>query len=499
MLPVPISHYLLDASLGREIDQRTQEAGINGFTLMEVAGSSAAQWLLSNEPNLTSGLYLCGKGNNAGDALVVARYLTQYDINATVVLLSGTDALSPDTQKNLSLLKKYSSPKNVTIVDGWDQFNPSGKVDFIIDGLLGTGLNAALRGDYRKAASWVNLQKIPAFAMDIPSGLHADSGEVMGAAIHAKRTFAFGGKKIGFYINNGPNYIGTAHYCELPFPKDFKKSCNTYLIDEKWVKTESPTPAKHKYEAGVLYIIAGSAGLTGAAVMAAQSAWAEGLGALILICPKGTLSVYENLLPSVIKKPVGARGDDYFKKEHLQEVLEIVQQRMGNVLIGPGLGRADSTVLFAEGFLAENRYDAVIDADGLWCLAQLKEWPKPDNTRWILTPHPGELARFCNRDTENNRLKAVRELASKYQVTVLSKGMPAVVGTPDGNCYLTDYDTRFFSRAGSGDVLAGKASAYLALGNEPGQSCMQALLNGKKKLDLFLKTKDGIPEPMDFI
>ncbi|MDZ7658358.1 NAD(P)H-hydrate dehydratase [Fodinibius sp.] len=501
ILDAPYSHYLFDAELSQKIDRRTiEEMGIDGFTLMEIAGSSAAKILLQQK-ELTHGVFLCGKGNNAGDALVVARYLLQHNVDATIVFLSGSDDLSPDTQKNLELLRKFNSNEKLTFFESWEEFNSPEQFDFIIDGMLGTGLTSDVRGDYVKAVEWANQQPKPVFAMDIPTGLHADSGKIMGTVINADTTFTFGGQKLGLYLEDGPKHAGTIHYCELPFPNQFKEDCNTYLLDESWIQIESPTPGQHKYNSGVLYIVAGSEGLTGAAIMAAQSAWAEGLGAVILICPKGILPIYEQTLPSIIKKPVGSRNDFFFKDDHTNQVVEIISEKEGSLLLGPGLGREQSTVTFVQEVLTQITSPTVIDADGLWCLAQLDELPKPEQSEWILTPHPGELNRLIKSTglQKESRLKTVRKYAQTTGVTLLAKGMPAIIGTPAGKCYLTNYNTRYFSRAGSGDVLAGKVSARLALGEEPATSCAQGLLNGKQKLENYLKHHQDLPEPSDFI
>lgn len=501
-LEAPYSHYLLDADLSQEIDRRTiEEMGIDGFTLMEIAGSSAANIILEKD-DISHGIYLCGKGNNAGDALVVARYLLQHDVEATLIFLSGIDDLSPDTQKNLRLLKKFNPGNKLTIYENWTAFKVPKKYDFIVDGMLGTGLTSDVRNSYADAVVWANKQSQPIFAMDIPTGLHSDSGKKMGSAIHADITFTFGGRKQGFYLGDGPEFAGSIHYCELPFPNKFKKNCATFLLDESWLSPQTPTPGEHKYNSGVLYIIAGSEGLTGAAIMSAKSAWAEGLGAVILICPQGLLTIYEQTLPSIIKKPVGKREDYHFKKEHSDQVQKILSEKKGAVLLGPGIGRKDTTVKFVEKILSSNNYPTIIDADGLWCLAQLDHWPKPDQSEWILTPHPGELSRLVNREnisSQKQRLSTVRKYAHQKNVTLLSKGMPGIVGTPSGKCYLTNYNTRYFARAGTGDVLAGKISANLALQNNPDRSCCLGLLNGKLKLNDYLKDYPQLPEPKDFI
>lgn len=501
-LSAPYDYYLLDAELSQRIDRRTiDEMGIDGFTLMEVAGSSAAKKLLDSNPELSHGVYLCGKGNNGGDALVIARYLIQHDIRATVVFLSGMDDLSADAEKNLALLHSFDQHDQVTLCESWEQFTPPSDYDFVVDGMLGTGLKSNVRGDYVQAVAWANKQKQPIFSIDIPTGLHADTGIVMGSAILADKIFAFGGRKQGFYINDGPDHTGSVDYCELPFPNRYKDECQNFLLDKSWISIPEPTPGRHKYDSGVLYIIAGSEGLTGAAMMAAQSAWAEGLGAVILICPRGILPTYEQGLPSIIKKPVGTRNDFFFTQQHVEEVLDIVAEKEGKVLLGPGLGRNKETVQFVEQFTSQNKTDTVIDADGLWCLAQLSRWEKAGESNWILTPHPGELKRLMAKNFagHHERLEVIRRYAANHGITLLSKGMPGIVGTPSGQCYLTNYNTHYFARAGSGDVLAGKVSAFFTLGHAPDKSCAMGLLHGKQKLEQYLTNHQELPEPKDFI
>ncbi|MDX1672474.1 MAG: NAD(P)H-hydrate epimerase, partial [Balneolaceae bacterium] len=272
----PLNYFLCTAGQSQQMDARTiDQFGIDGYTLMEVAGSSAAGHLRAKFSPGCHGLYLCGKGNNAGDALVVARYLVQHGIGATIVLISGDEELSTDTDKNLELLQKIAendpNAAETVIIPAWDQFDPNRSADFIIDGMLGTGLDSELRGDYQKAVSWVNDSALPVISIDIPTGLHADTGEVMGEAVIAQETYSFGTLKQGFYLGEGPLCTGKVIFCELPFP-NYLKECDTYLIDEQWVPEPVNPPARHKYEAGVLYIVAGSEGLTGAAIMTAESA-----------------------------------------------------------------------------------------------------------------------------------------------------------------------------------------------------------------------------------
>lgn len=503
-MKVPAEYILATAEQSQHVDAETiNEFGIGSFTLMEVAGSSAAKMLLDELEPQSHGLFLCGKGNNGGDAQVVARYLAQHDFKITLVFISGTDDLSPDAEKNYRLLQSVTQndeAASVNFVDGWDNFNSSIDADFIVDGMLGTGLDSELRGDYNKAVHWTNKSGLPVYAMDIPTGLHADTGQVMGNAIAADATFAFGMRKQGFYLGEGQKHTGTVYFCELPFPQYLRRKSSTYLIHENWVPKPSSKPARHKYEAGVAYIIAGSEGLTGAAIMAAKSAWAEGIGAVILICPRGVVSVFENTLPQIIKKPVGDREDVYFQKNHLKEVRSIVAEKEGSILLGPGLGRDESTAAFAADFLSATEQDLIIDADGLWALAQQNNWQKPAKASWILTPHPGELSRLLSAspETDAQRLTEVRKTSQYKDITILSKGYPVIIGTPAGKTYLTHYDTRIFSRAGFGDILAGKIAAYKAMGYLQDESCIHALLNGKRKAESMQNSNHHL-EPLDLV
>jgi len=506
-LNVPHPYYLTTAEESQQLDAQTIESfGIDGYTLMEIAGSKAAEQLIRQYNPGQHGLYLCGKGNNGGDALVVARYLVHHGIKATLAFISGTDDLSKDANKNFELLRKIANEDSSVSIDIHTEWKPddlTGSYDFIVDGMLGTGLNSDLRGDYEKAVHWANNSDLPLHAIDIPTGLHADTGQAMGASIKADQTFAFGSLKQGFYLNEGPYYAGIPAYCDLPFPNYLKNDFSNFLIDEKWMEQRYPferSPVRHKYEAGVLYLVAGSEGLTGAAQMAARSAWAEGLGATIIICPRGLLPIFETNLIQHIKKPVGTVDDFHFSEEHLDDVLDIIHEKEGKVLFGPGLGRAPETLRFTQQFLSRYEGDVLIDADGLWCLAQ-EPISRPENSRWILTPHPGELTNILNTKIkdDNDRLIKVKSYSREQDITVVSKGYPVIVGTSEGNGYLTGYDTRNFARAGFGDVLAGKISAFWTLTGSTVQSCIRGLLSGKQKMENHNQNSIAPLEPFDLI
>lgn len=498
---IPHSYQLFTASESRALDERTiSEFGIDGFTLMEIAGTRAADFMLQNISDNSSGLFLCGRGNNAGDALVVARTLMEHNIRCTVLFVDGKESLSIDCERNLELLQKTGS--ELAIYTSFDQLNTNLSFDFVVDGMLGTGLNSEIKEPYGKAIEWLNESLATVFSMDIPTGLSADTGEVLGIAVQADVTFAFGTLKQGFYMGSGFDYCGDVIFCELPFPSQFKNSTN-FLLDQNWID-ESEIPSeikKHKYDGGVLYIIAGSEGLTGAAILSAKSAWATGIGAVVLITPKGLLPVYDENLVEIIKKPIGKDIDVSFSSEHLQEVQAILNEKPGTLLIGPGIGQKEETIEFVRTLLAAYTGKAVVDADALFAVASSSLLKKPEDAQWILTPHPGELSHLCSVkfSNEEDRLASSKELANTLDAIILAKGLPSILSLPNGKSTLTGYDTRIFARAGFGDVLAGKIAGNWHLKKIGELACLLSLLDGKEKADSHIFQSSEALAPLHII
>jgi len=498
---VPHPFYLCTADECRDMDRQTiNKFGLPGYTLMEVAGTRAADEIRKRITAKSHGVYICGKGNNAGDALVAARQLWNYGFTADIIFVSGTESLSSDTAKNLELLQKL--PSGINIYQSWKESHLPEQFDFVVDGMLGTGLDSDLRSDYLAAVTWINRQEEAVFAIDIPTGLHADSGHTLGGAVRADITLTFGARKQGFYLNEGKETCGDIVFCDLPFPNHLK-SASAFLIDENWLAKPGRNVAKrkHKYDGGVLYIIAGSEGLTGAAILAAKSAWNSGLGAVILVTPKGLLQIYEKQLVQIIKKPVGGNQDVIFEKAHIEAVLSVISEKPGKLLIGPGLGRNEETMAFVKNILNNYEGEAVIDADALFALSKNLDIDKPEQATWILTPHPGELAGLIKKPEDDfDRLQLTKKLSSEMNAVVVSKGFPTITGTPNGNLYLTGYDTRIFSRAGFGDVLAGHIAANLFRDINIIYGIASALIQGKTKADQKLsEDPTHALEPADLI
>lgn len=484
------------------MDQQTiSEFGIPGFTLMEVAATKAADILRDYFPDKQHILFLCGKGNNAGDGLAIARLLAEQGCQCTVVMVAGTHDLSDDCAHNLKLLKRL--PYSVSIQSGWEPEVLPAQIDVVIDGMLGVGIQKEVREPFVEAIEWVNDQEIPVIALDVPSGLNPDTGRIMGVSIQAAFTLAFGGLKIGFYLNDGKRTTGSVFLCELPIPNHLKRAA-AYLIDESWcsVPGEVSITRTHKYEEGKVQVIAGSTGLTGAAILASRSAWGTGVGAVNLFSPHALLPVYEKQLEQIIKTAVGAQSASFFSKQDGAVIFERLNPARDVLLIGPGIGRTQDAQECVQYVLSHYKGRVVIDADALFTLSEWGSFTKPASAEWILTPHPGELARLTKTDVSDDfkRIRLVGQFSKQHGVTVLSKGYPCMIADSGGTVFLTDYDTRMFSRAGFGDVLAGKIAGFWLQQRSPFEAITGALLEGKHRADAFFKGEHKHPfEPLDLI
>lgn len=470
---------LTTSEQSRELDRSTiEEFGIDSITLMEIAGKRAGEIIAGETNRRASGVFVCGKGNNAGDALVAARYLVdQSGHSVTLILTADPDEFSEDASRNFRLLQTLKeNGADITIQHQVDDINWQ-PFDYAVDGLIGTGLTSELRSPMDKLVDAINASGLPVYAMDIPTGLSCDTGDILGTCVRADHTITFGTNKVGFYIGNGPDVTGSVTMAELPFP-DYLRNHSATLIDYQLAEEFDPLSriASHKYEKGTVHIVAGSEGMTGAAIMASKSAWNAGAGAVILYAPKGLLPVYEQALPEIIKVPVGVAEDVHFTNKHILSISEKISEKPGVTLIGPGLGLAGTTRKCVEKLLETVDQPVILDADGLSVWQDCADF---DTSNWTLTPHPGELHKHLGIESSSDaeRIDRVRQFASENGVRVLSKGHPTFLATPDGNTFITGYDTRLFARAGFGDVLAGTIAGKLAVSHKTDQSITDALLS----------------------
>jgi len=480
----PSSNQLYSGAASRLADEQTiQSFGIDGFTLMEIAATRGADYILTHFPTHQKLLVIAGKGNNAGDALAISRILVAHGYASDIYFVLGDENLSSDTQQNLSIIKKLQEISPETAPKVVSELHPE-KYDLILDGLFGTGLQNDIKGHPAEIIKQINQSGIPIISMDIPSGLHADLGKIMGVAVHATVTLLFGTRKLGCYLGDGSLVSGERVLCELPFPENFLEQEYPVRLLNETTEIQLPVVSKpkHKYEAGVVYVIGGSPGLTGAAILAAKAAWSTGCGAVTVCTPCGLSPAYDAHLVEQTRLLCGSESDTVFKPSHADFLLNEISKRPGVVVIGPGLGRSNDTISFVESFLKQYSGNIIIDADALHALSLIGAHSIHPSASVILTPHPGELKKL--HDIEHPSPKTLKTLISSYpnpeKTTILAKGFPSIVSS-NKMCYITDYDTRIFGRAGFGDILAGKISGFLSKGHDSETAACLALLEGWKK------------------
>lgn len=506
----------------READRLTiEEFGIAGDTLMEIAGNRTADLIMADHrEKVRSGslhvLFVCGKGNNAGDAFVAARILLGYGCHVALLPVFGTDGLSPDARRNLERLMKLSQEMGaeVTTCQKWPG---SESFDVIVDGIFGTGLEREITAPVSGIVDRMNRSGKPVVALDIPSGIHSDTGEVLGCAVRASKTIQFGMHKLGCHIGHGVRYSGERVMVRLPFPPVCKQAVRARLIDlsrrplRALQMPEGGTAdhdrdagraGRHKYNNGVVHVIGGSAGLTGAPVYAARAAWSLGMGAVTLTYPAAFSPAMETLAPELIKKPTGEQGSEFFTEGDADAVLGHLADKQGVVVLGPGIGRQEQTAGFVRRLIAECDHPMIIDADALHCIPDHEQViaGKTDPGQVILTPHPGELAVLSGKraESDHDRLMHCLALSERLGCLVLAKGNPAFVHSPpDFQTLVTPYDTTLFSRAGFGDTLAGHLAAFLSRTADPFASCEYALLHGYQKINDAIASGKTFPEPSD--
>jgi ADP-dependent NAD(P)H-hydrate dehydratase / NAD(P)H-hydrate epimerase len=450
---------LFDSELMRSIDQwATGQMAIASLELMERAGMGLATVV---ETMALDGIVVvvCGKGNNAGDGLVLARLLRERARQVTVVCTYPKDELSEDARVNFERLPG-AQPVSLTpeALHG---------AALIVDALLGTGFHGVPRGALGQAIEFINATSVPVVSVDVPSGVDASTGVVTGAAVKARTTATFHAAKAGLWIRPGKDYAGQVHRIDIGIPRGAPAEPKVGLIKEA-VLAQLPkrTGSSTKFISGHVMVAGGSRGLTGAPRMAAHAAMRAGAGYVTAYVPASLQAIVATSGPPELMTKGLAEQDGDLTAAAVASVLQ-ASERGGALALGPGLGRGDSAVAFARELAREAKVAMVLDADGLNAhagrLADLAS--RKDQT--VLTPHAGELGRLLELDSkqiEAERLHYVREAAQRSCAVVVLKGDDTLIADPDGRVAVSEGGSPALATAGTGDVLTGVISALLAHG-----------------------------------
>lgn len=494
---------LLSASAMQAADRETIEKwGLDGFTLMESAGRAAAQQLMFDFDPKSVGI-CCGKGNNGGDGLVMARVLQARGIASTLILVGDFERSTPEVSRNLALIHMLNAQlpeaERITILAFSGDFSAFARIraEVWVDALLGTGLQSEVRGAYRAMVDWLNAQPEPVVAIDVPSGLDATTGKQRGTAVRAWTTYTMGAEKIGLRLADGRTHAGAIRVLEMGIPMAILQKVAADFQDCGWMPTlpelRSWIPARsadaQKYEAGYLGVLAGSVGMTGAAILAGTAAERSGAGGVIVCTPASaqpalslqTVTLMTRALPETTSGGLAPEGQSVWA-----EAIEKVRA----LLIGPGLGQNPETAAWVRSRLAETVLPLVLDADGLNALADdpaVLYAGTPKN--WVLTPHWGEFKRLADTPVDaENRLQHARDFARKWCCVVALKGFPGLIAAPDGRVFLNTTGNPAAATAGTGDVLAGSIAAWMAQGLDPLRAAVLGYHVAGRAADEYIQT-----------
>ena len=464
------------------LDQFTiEQVGLPGAVLMENAGSAIVSAVLSTYHDLDARiLVLAGNGNNGGDGFVAARKLCDHGYNVELCLLPKEETLKGDALTHFLVYKNRGLP--YLTMATMDKDKLQSKINcatIIIDAMIGSGMQGIIKDPFRSVIEMVNESTAYVLAVDIPSGLEADTGLVTEMAIKADRTITFVMPKKGFFLQDGPMYIGEWEIADISVPYQLaEKSTQSLprLITNGDVYAQLPKrPSNsHKGTFGHGIVIGGSSSYVGAPIYSAKAAFHSGIGLVTLAVPEENYTISASQLPEALYIKLSNK-EDHISPASLSDISFSTYKA---IAIGPGLSRFKHGGKILE-ILFSKCHDQpiIIDADGLFYLKDYLHLVKEYKGPVIITPHPGEMAALleCSvEEIESNRLEVAKQFAKEHGVYVLLKGHRSIVEVPDGNTWVNPHGHDALARGGSGDVLTGLILSFICQHASPEQALVCA-------------------------
>ncbi len=453
----------------RRADRHAIESvGLPSRLLMENAGRAVAAAVLSRFPKARRPLVLCGSGNNGGDGFVVARVFHEWDdrIRPLVRVFGDRARMSEETRTNLAVLVRTGT--EVTFGGGKaDMESLVAQADVIVDAIFGVGLTRPVTGELAEMFRAISELSVPIVALDLPSGISAESGSSLGEALRSDLIVTLGLPKLGLAVRP-PGCPVLVADIGLPEESVVDAAIAQHVLTPAAVRRLLPTRTEtgHKGTFGHVLIVAGSVGKTGAACLACEGALRGGAGLVTAAIPAELNPILEEKLTEVMTLP--APGGAALGEEALPLLLEEASRRDALVL-GPGLGTRQETRRLVEGLLGGVHAPTVVDADGLNAFVGRPAALRGEGAR-VLTPHPGEASRLLGiptQEIQEDRVGAARALARQTGAIVLLKGARSIVAAPDGRVRINPTGGPGLGTGGTGDVLAGLVGALLAQGCLP--------------------------------
>jgi hydroxyethylthiazole kinase-like uncharacterized protein yjeF len=474
----------------REIDRTAiEDYGLPGVVLMECAGRGVADLITEDllpgaEPRV---VVVCGSGNNGGDGYVIARHLMGRGAQVKVFMLAERAKVQGDALINLEILERMKAEIHPlrTEAELLSADSALTHAEVVVDALLGTGLNSEVRGQYRLVLERINRCTGLKIAVDIPSGLQADDGRVLGVAFDADHTVTFAFPKVGLVTHPGMNRVGRLHVVDIGVPacavsdKEFAAELLEPGMMTCWLQHRPRWGHKGTY--GHLLVVAGSPGKTGAAVLCGEASLRSGVGLVTVASPPEAMRAMEAktrevMLAPLVPGPAVDASDEVFR--HVHQLLA----GKAAVAIGPGIPRGPGMQAFIGRLVQESTVPLVVDADGLNELAGVPDCCMEASVPILLTPHPGEMATLTGlsvSEVQANRLEVARDFAVKQGVYVALKGAQTVITGPDGKAYINPTGNSGMGSGGTGDVLTGLVGGFLAQHHDPMDAlCLGVFVHG---------------------
>ncbi len=485
---------ICSAAQMRFLDSTTiSEKCVAGRELMENAGKGTVELMLDYYGDCKGQkvIIFAGPGNNGGDGFVMARHLHDLGAEVSVYLLMPSGKISGDAAGHFKLLAEDIECTTLLTSEAVQGLALHG--DVLVDALFGTGLAREVSGVFAQVVDVINNSGLPVVAVDIPSGLNADSGAIWGRCVRADLTVTYGLVKTGLVQYPGADYVGHLEVVDIGIPPAIVERADIksfYVLDE--VAADFLPKRKsygHKGSHGHVLLLAGSRGKTGAAVLAGEGALRSGAGLVTLCVPDKLNTIFEIHCLEAMTLPVTGLDGYALANGDFQKIVSAAEGK-GCLVLGPGLGTAPETAALVNQVVKNFSQPLVLDADALNRL-DLKSLAAKKGTVRIITPHPGEMARLTGLsagEIQNNRLQVAAYFAKKQGVIVVLKGAGTVVAGPDGRVAINSTGNHGMGTGGMGDVLAGLLAGLVAQGVDPFEAACLAVYSHGRAGDLLAES-----------
>jgi len=477
---------VLNTQQMREADRQTiDDIGIPSVVLMENAGRQAVAAMEAAFDDLASSKVgvLCGRGNNGGDGFVIARTLAQRGIEAMTFLLGSVAEVKGEARTNLEVLGRIGlTVIEIANAQEWElHFTEVSECDLIVDAIVGTGFHGPLTGLLETVVADVNGLGVPVVAIDLPTGVSADSQELDGKAIEASMTVTLAAPKLPLVFPPADAYAGDLVIADIGIPASVIDELDgPYLeiLTRERMRELAPARAadSHKGDFGRVLVVGGSVGRTGAAHLSALGALRSGAGLVTVATPKSAASIVAAMAPEYMTLPLEETAAGTIDFTAVERVLDF---QADVIAIGPGLGQDPSTSAFVHAIVERAGVPLVIDADALNAfVGDADRLIGRDGVDVIITPHPGEMARLLGvsiEQVQSDRLEHARDFAAAHRVHVILKGHRTVIAGPEGRSFVNLTGNAGMATGGTGDLLTGMIAAWFGQILDPEGACKLAV------------------------